>query len=302
MNPENPANPRVGKKRWQNVEIASHELYNMGHLIEAAVAHYKATGKRNLLDIAIKFADCAHREIGDANGQVAKVPGHQIAEMALVKLYLAISDKKYLELAKYFVDKRGKTERRDPYNQTHKPVLEQGEAVGHAVRANYMYAGIADVMCASKDASYLAPLNKIWENVAYKKIYITGGTGALRKGEAYGDNYYLPNLEAYCETCAAVANVYWNYRMFLASGNSKYFDVLERTLYNALISGVSLDGKTFFYPNPLEAEGNYGRQEWFECSCCPSNICRFMPTIGGYVYAIEGESLYVNLFMQARPK
>lgn len=297
MNPENPLNPRVGKKRWQNVEIASHELYNLGHLIEGAVAHYKATGKRSLLDIAVKFADCAHREIGDANRQVAKVPGHQIAEMALVKLYLATSDKKYLELAKYFVDKRGKTERRDPYNQTHKPVLEQNEAVGHAVRANYMYAGIADVMCASKDASYLAPLNKIWENVTCKKIYITGGTGALRKGEAYGDDYYLPNREAYCETCAAVANVYWNYRMFRASGESKYFDLLERTLYNALISGVSLDGKTFFYPNPLEAEGNYGRQEWFECSCCPSNICRFMPTIGGYIYAIEGDSLYVNLFI-----
>ena len=296
MNPKHPHN-WAGKERWVAVENLSHEFYNLGHMIEGAVAHYQATGKRNFLDIAIKYADCVCREIGNGPQQKKYVPGHQIAEMALVKLYMATGDKKYLDQAKFFLDTRGYTSRKDAYSQAHKPVVEQDEAVGHAVRAVYMYSGMADVAAITGDSSYIKAIDKIWDNIVSKKIYITGGIGAHHAGEAFGNNYELPNLSAYCETCTAIGNVYMNYRLFLLHGDAKYFDVLERTLYNGLISGVSLDGGSFFYPNPLSSNGKYSRKPWFGCACCPSNVSRFIPSLPGYVYAVKNDQVYVNLYL-----
>ncbi len=295
----NPARPHrwMGPGRWDAVEVLSHEFYNLGHMVEGAVAHYRATGKRNFLDIAIRYADCVSRAIGDGEGQRALVPGHQIAEMALAKLYLATGDKKYLDQAKFFLDKRGHTSRKDAYSQAHKPVVEQDEAVGHAVRAAYMYAGMADVAALTGDTAYIAAVGRIWDNIVGKKLYITGGIGARHDGESFGDAYELPNLEAYCETCAAIGNVYVNHRLFLLHGDSKYYDVLERTLYNGLISGVSIDGGRFFYPNPLASEGQHQREPWFGCACCPSNICRFIPSLPGYLYAVKGRDVYANLYI-----
>lgn len=296
MNPKHP-HEWAGSKRWEKVEELSHEFYNLGHMVEGAIAHYQATGKRNFLDIAIRYADCVCREIGTGEGQQIRVPGHQIAEMALAKLYLVTGQQKYLDQAKFFLDERGHTSRTDEYSQAHKPVVEQDEAVGHAVRAAYMYAGMADVAALTGDTAYIHAIDRIWDNIVGKKYYITGGIGATSAGEAFGKNYELPNMSAYCETCAAIGNVYVNYRLFLLHGESKYYDVLERTLYNGLISGVSLDGGGFFYPNPLESIGQHQRQPWFGCACCPSNICRFIPSLPGYIYAVKDKDVYVNLFM-----
>ena len=295
-NPERP-HSWASKERWGQIED-SHELYDLGHMLEGAIAHYRATGKRNFLDIAIKYADCVCREIGPGEGQQVKVPGHQIAEMALAKLYVLTGDQKYLDEAKFFIDMRGHGEKgAEEYRQSHVPVMDQDEAVGHAVRAEYFYSGIADVAALTGQTDYIEVIDRIWDNIADKKLYLTGGVGARRSGEAYGDNYELPNLTSYCETCAAIGNVYFNYRMFLLHGDSKYYDVLERSLYNGVISGVSLDGGTFFYPNPLESDGRHQRQDWFGCACCPSNICRFIPSVPGYVYAVKDNDLYVNLYM-----
>ena len=296
MNPKRP-HDWSGSRRWEKVEDLSHEFYNLGHMVEGAIAHYQATGKRNFLDIAIRYADCVCREIGPGEGQQVLVPGHQIAEMALAKLYIVTGDQMYLDEAKFFLDQRGHTSRRDAYSQAHKPVVEQDEAVGHAVRATYMYAGMADVAALTGDTAYIHAIDRIWDNIVSKKYYITGGIGATANGEAFGANYELPNMSAYCETCAAIGNVYVNYRLFLLHGESKYYDVLERSLYNGLISGVSLDGGGFFYPNPLESRGQHQRQPWFGCACCPSNICRFIPSLPGYVYAVKDKDVYVNLFM-----
>lgn len=296
MNPWHP-HGWAGSKRWEKVEDLSHEFYNLGHMVEGAIAHYQATGSRKFLDIAIKYADCVCREIGPGEGQLKLVPGHQIAEMALAKLYTVTGDKKYLDQAKFFLDYRGKTQRRDAYSQAHKPVLEQDEAVGHAVRAGYMYSGMADVAALTGDTAYIHAIDRIWDNIVSKKYYITGGVGATSQGEAFGANYELPNMSAYCETCAAIAQVYMNYRLFLLHGESKYYDVLERTLYNGVLSGVSIDGGKFFYPNPLESMGQHQRQAWFGCACCPSNVSRFIPSVPGYVYASKDRDLYVNLFM-----
>ena len=295
-NPEHP-HEWAGEHRWEKVEDLSHEFYNLGHMVEGAVAHYTATGKTNFLDIAKKYADCVVKAIGDGPDQVVRVPGHQIAEMALCRLYLATGEKKYLDQAKFFLDKRGYTSIRQEYSQSHLPVLEQDEAVGHAVRATYMYSGMADVAALTGDKDYIAAIDRIWNNIVSKKLYITGGIGATNNGEAFGENYELPNMTAYCETCAAIGNVYVNYRMFLLHGDAKYYDVLERTLYNGLISGVSLEGDGFFYPNPLESAGQHSRKPWFGCACCPSNICRFIPSVPGYIYAVKNSDLYVNLYM-----
>ena len=313
---QNPAQPHewAGDRRWCKEEDLSHELYNLGHMVEAAIAHYQATGSRKFLDIAIRYADCVCREVGPAKGQACVVPGHQIAEMALAKLYLVTGDRKYLDEAKFFLDYRGKTTIRHDYSQAHRPVVEQDEAVGHAVRAAYMYAGMADVAALTGDSAYLKAIDRIWQNIVEKKLYITGGIGATSAGEAFGRNYELPNLTAYCETCAAIGLVYVNYRLFLLHGQAKYYDVLERTLYNGLISGMSLDGGAFFYPNPLASTGQHQRKPWFGCACCPSNLCRFIPSLPGYVYAVKehqataddkgGNSskggspdVYVNLFV-----
>ena len=296
MNPKHP-HEWSGDKRWSKVEDLSHEFYNLGHMVEGAVAHYQATGSRKFLDIACRYADCVCREIGTKPGQACVVPGHQIAEMALCKLYVLTGEKRYLDQAKFFLDYRGKTTIKTEYSQSHKPVVEQDEAVGHAVRAAYMYAGMADVAALTGDKSYINAIDNIWGNIVAKKLYITGGIGATSNGEAFGKNYELPNMSAYCETCAAIGNVYVNYRLFLLHGESKYYDVLERSLYNGLISGVSLDGGGFFYPNPLESMGQHQRQPWFGCACCPSNIARFIPSLPGYVYAVNNRDVYVNLFM-----
>ena len=295
MNPERP-HDWAGAERWSKVEDLSHEFYNLGHMLEGAVAHYRATGKRNFLDIAIKYADCVNAEIGDVPDKLIRVPGHQIAEMGLAKLYTVTGEKKYLDLAKFFLDKRGYTSRKDAYSQAHKPVIEQDEAVGHAVRAVYMYSGMADIAALTGDTEYIEAIGRLWDNVVSKKYYITGGIGATNHGEAFGKNYELPNATAYCETCAAIGNVYWNHRLFLLHGDSKYYDVLERTLYNGVISGVSIDGGGFFYPNPLESHGGYERKPWFGCACCPSNVSRFIPSLPGYIYAVKDDALYVNLF------
>ena len=296
MNPERP-HAWSGPERWSAVEQGSHEFYNLGHMVDAAVAHYQATGKRNFLDIAIRYADCVIREIGDGPDQKCVVPGHQIAEMALARLYLATGDRRYLDQAKFFLDKRGTTEIRQTYSQSHEPVLQQTEAVGHAVRAVYMYSGMADVAALTGDEGYVHAIDAIWDNIVSKKLYITGGIGARHDGEAFGDDYELPNESAYCETCAAIGLCYVNHRMFLLHGEAKYYDVLERTLYNGLISGVSLEGNGFFYPNPLASSGDYAREPWFGCACCPSNICRFIPSLPGYIYAVKDKDLYVNLYM-----
>ena len=296
MNPKHP-HPWAGSARWTAVEDLSHEFYNLGHMVEGAIAHYQATGERTFLDIARRYADCVCREIGDGPGQTACVPGHQIAEMALCRLYLATGDRRYLDQAEYFLRKRGHTSRTGEYSQAHKPVLEQDEAVGHAVRATYMYAGMADVAALTGDSAYIRAIDRIWENIVSKKYYITGGIGSTSVGEAFGPAFDLPNMSAYCETCAAIGNVYVNHRLFLLHGDSKYYDVLERTLYNGLISGVSIDGGSFFYPNPLESMGQHQRKPWFGCACCPSNICRFIPSVPGYVYAVDGKDVFVNLFM-----
>ena len=300
-----PANWCPAGGRWKNL-ACSHELYNSGHLFEAAAAHYRATGKTNFLDIATKNADLLVRVFG--NGKNPDVPGHQIVETGLIKLFQVTQKEEYLKLAKHFLDFRGDSTKRKlwgPYNQDHQPVIEQDEAVGHAVRAPYMYAGMTDIAALYRDEAYTKAVGNIWDNMVYKKFYITGGIGALHEGEAFGKNYELPNLTAYNETCAAIANVYWNYRMFLLHGDSKYMDVLERSLYNGVISGVGLDGKTFFYPNPLECDmhyhfnsgGSLTREPWFDCSCCPTNLCRFMPSVPGYIYAQSKNNLYVNLFV-----
>jgi len=292
INPQKPHN-WAGPHRWVNVKRLSHELYNMGHLYEAAVAHYQATGKRTLLDIAVKNADLLCEVFGPGKNEDA--PGHQIIEMGLVKLYRATGQKKYLELAKFFLDTRGPGD--GEYSQAHKKVVEQTEAVGHAVRATYMYSGMADVAALTGDHRYLEAIDRIWQDVVTKKLYLTGGIGATGGHEGFGPAYELPNLAAYCETCAAIGNAYWNHRLFLLHGHAKYIDVMERTLYNGLISGVSLDGKLFFYPNPLESDGSHSRSPWFGCACCPGNITRFVASVPGYVYAKQDNALYVNLFV-----
>lgn len=292
-----------GSSRWE--KLNSHELYNSGHLYEAAVAHYRATGKRTLLDVAIKNADLVCQVFGPNEGQKHVPSGHPIIEMALAKLYKVTGDEKYLNMAKYFVEETGRGtdgHRLNAYSQDHKPILQQDEIVGHAVRAGYLYSGVADVAALTHDTAYFHALTRLWENLVSKKLFITGGMGSRPQGEGFGPNYELNNHTNYCETCASIANVYWNYRMFLATGEAKYMDVLERALYNGVISGVSLSGDKFFYDNPLESMGEHERQRWFGCACCPGNVTRFMASVSNYVYATQGNDIYVNLYIQGKSK
>ncbi|NIK91448.1 glycoside hydrolase family 127 protein [Mangrovimonas sp. CR14] len=292
-------------ERWDGL-FMSHELYNAGHLYEAAAVHYRATGKRNFLDIAIKNADLMVKTFGDEEGKIKAVPGHQIIESGLIKLYQITGNEDYINLAKYFLDNRGNPENHElfgPYSQDSIPVIQQEEVVGHSVRAVYMYAAMTDIAAIQNDSLYEAAVNKLWNNMVSKKMYITGGIGAKHEGEQFGANYELPNLTAYNETCAAIGDVYWNHRMHNLYGDVKYFDVIERTLYNGLISGLSLDGTNFFYPNALESDGVYKsnrgsctRQAWFDCSCCPTNVIRFVPSIPGLIYSKGNNSVYVNLY------
>jgi DUF1680 family protein len=284
----------AGKSRWVNESEHSHELYNAGHLYEAAVAHFQATGKKTLLDVAIKNANLIYKEFGW--GKIEKYPGHQEIEIGLVKLYRTTGEKKYLDLAKFFLDVRGPGGWE--YNQAHLKVIDQKEPVGHAVRAMYMFSGMADVAALTGDTAYLKAIDRIWENVVTKKMYITGGIGQTGGNEGFGADYELPNMSAYCETCASIAEVFLNHRLFLLHGDSKYIDIMEKVLYNALLSGVSLSGDLFFYDNPLESAGQHERQAWFGCACCPSNISRFLPSVPGYVYAHKGGDVYINLFTE----
>ena len=285
-----------GQERWANLYL-SHELYNAGHLYEAAVAHYRATGKRNLLNVALKNADLISSVFGP--GKRHGAPGHQEIEIGLVKLYRLTGKKRYLELAKFFLGERGNAKDRKlygEYSQDHKPVSQQTEAVGHAVRATYMYSAMADVAALTGNRDYLEAINRLWENAASKKMYLTGGIGAAGGIEGFGLDYELPNASAYCETCASIGFILWNHRMFLLNGDSKYIDILERTLYNALLSGIGQSGDLFFYPNPLASFGQHRRSPWFNCACCPTNVSRFIPQIPGLIYATRDDALYVNLF------
>jgi len=307
--PAHPA-PGSGPERWSNLRV-SHELYNVGHMYEAAVAHFQATGKRTFLAIAEKNAALILRTFGTGPGQRRGFPGHQEIEIGLAKLYRATGNRAYLDLAKFFLDERGHYfggERHSPddpfavydsdeYMQNHKPVVEQDAAVGHAVRAMYMYSGMADVAALGGYPEYVAAIDRLWLDVAGRKQYLTGGVGARSGSEAFGDAYELPNAEAYTETCAAIGNALWNYRLFLLHGESQYMDVFERVLYNGLLSGVSLTGDRFFYQNPLESSGGYARSPWFEVACCPPNMTRFLPSLPGYVYATKGDVVFVNLFI-----
>lgn len=298
-----PANWVQPGGRWHHLK-ASHELYNSGHMFEAAAAHYRATGKRNFLDIALKNADLLVGTFGP--GKLELLPGHQIVETGLIKLYQISANKSYLNLSRYFLDQRGDSTTHKlfgAYSQDHLPVIKQEEVVGHAVRAVYMYAGMTDIAAIQGDEAYLKAVKKLWENMVFKKMYITGGIGARHEGESFGDNYELPNLTAYSETCAAIGSVDWNHRMFMLTGDVKYLDVIERTLYNGLIAGISLDGEKFFYPNALESDGKYmfnqgacTRKSWFDCSCCPTNLIRFLPAVPKLLYAQQKDTLYVNLY------
>lgn len=296
----------AGPERWSNLR-ASHELYNIGHMYEAAVAHHLATGKRSLLDVALRSADLADRVFGPGPDQRKDPPGHQEIELGLVKLYRLTHEPRYLRLAKFFLEQRGRADGHKlygPYSQDHLPVTEQAEAVGHAVRAGYMYSAMTDIAALTGDPAYIAAVDRLWEDIVTKRLYITGGIGARRSGEAFGEPYELPNASAYNETCAAIANAMWNHRLFLLHGDAKYIDVLERVLYNGFLAGVSFSGDRFFYPNPLEFDGKTkfnqgeaGRAPWFACSCCPVNVLRFIPSIPGFVYAVRDDAIYVNLYI-----
>lgn len=289
--------PNMGDKRWSFV-AQSHELYNVGHLYEAAAAHFELTGKRTLLDVALKNAALVRKEFGPRPNQRKEPPGHEEIELGLIKLYRVTGEKDWLDLAVFFLDQRGNHgENWGEYWQDHKPVREMDEAVGHAVRAGYLYAAMAEAAALTGDLELAAAANRIWENVAQKKQHITGGIGARPSGEAFGDNFELSNEGAYLETCAAVANALWNHRVFLATGDAKYLHVLEQTIYNGFASGVSLEGDRFFYPNPLASAGGYQRSEWFGTSCCPVNVVRFVPSIGGYVYSSFDDGPAINLYI-----
>ncbi|MFX1388490.1 MAG: glycoside hydrolase family 127 protein [Promethearchaeota archaeon] len=313
-----PEKPHIwaGNNRWELVSVFSHELYNLGHLIESAIAHYQATGKHNLLNVAIKSADLIEKEFG--YGKIERFPGHQEIEIGLLKLYKITTNKKYLDLAKFFLDIRGSSDSAEfknyllkfdsefpfpsakslLYNQTHKKIIEQDEAVGHVVRALYMYSAVTEIIDILNDKEYQSAIDRVWNNIIKKKLYITGGLGARKfaYGEGFGDNYTLPNFDSYCETCAAIANVFWNHRLFLLYGDAKYIDILERSLYNAVLAGISLDGKFFFYDNPLATNKKVKRKPWFRVPCCPTNIVRLLPQIPSYLYAMKDDTVYVNLF------
>jgi len=320
------------EKRWTNLRDW-HELYCAGHLLEAAVAHYSVTGKRALLDAMIRYVAHIGSVFGREPGKKRGYPGHEEIELALVKLYRLTGERGYLDLGRYFIDERGQEpsyfdmevarrgERGESdwpvspleYYQAHKPLRQQTEAVGHAVRAMYLYSGAADVARETEDAELHAVCERLWQSVALRRLYITGGIGSASEGERFTADYDLPNESAYAETCAAIGLVFFAHRMLQSSGgraatahglecDSRYADVMERALYNGVLSGVSLDGTHFFYVNPLASRGDHHRQPWFDCACCPTNIMRLLPTIGGYVYSTSDNSVAVHLYMQSEAK
>ena len=304
------------EKRWTNLRD-KHELYCAGHLIEAAVAHYQATGKRSLLEVLCRYADHIDRTFGPRPGQKRGYPGHEEIELALVKLFQATGERRYLELSKYFIDERGRQPHYydleavargdDPRNyrfktyaylQAHVPVREQTEVVGHAVRAMYLYSAMTDLARETDDQSLLAACERLWQNLCLQNMYITGGIGPEAANEGFTSNYDLPNETAYAETCAAIALVFWNQRLLQLACDSRYADVLERVLYNGVLSSVSLDGEKFFYENPLASQGGHHRQAWFDCACCPPNLARLFASLGQYIYAQNDHEMVVHLYIQ----
>ena len=289
------------EKRWTNMDM--HEMYCAGHLIEAAVAYYQATGKRTLLDVGIKMANHMMSIFGP--GKRDWVPGHEEIELALVKLYQTTKEEEYLDFAHWLLEERGHGHGSkgddgvwDPaYYQDEIPVRDLESISGHAVRCMYLYCGMADVAALRHDTAYISAMNKLWDDVVLRNMYVTGGIGSSKHNEGFTEDYDLPNLEAYCETCASVGMVYWNQRMNQFTGDSKYIDVLERSMYNGALAGVSLSGDRFFYVNPLESHGDHHRKAWYGCACCPSQISRFLPSIGNYIYGLSNNSIWVNLFI-----
>ncbi len=286
------------QKRWTNMDY--HEDYCAGHLIEAAVAYFNTTGKRKLLDVAIRFANHIDSTFRMQNRHW--VSGHQEIELALVKLYKTTGDKRYLDLSDWYLQQRGhgyfnNKQGSQDYCQDRLPLKEQTKITGHAVRAMYLYTGAADVGAAKNDSGYMNAMKQVWEDVVYRNMYITGGIGSSGRNEGFSVDYDLPNEQAYCETCASVGMVFWNQRMNLLTGESKYIDVLERSLYNGALDGLSLKGDRFFYGNPLASSGNYSRREWFGTACCPSNIARLVQSVGNYIYAKSDNALWINLFV-----
>lgn len=288
-------------KRWTNMD--KHEMYCAGHMIEAGVAYYQATGKRKLLDVCIRMTD--HMMSQFRPGKTHWVPGHEEIELALVKLYQTTQEQKYLDFAYWLLEERGHGHgtmgdegKWDPvYYQDIVPVRRLTDISGHAVRCMYLYCGMADVAALKNDTGYIAAIDRLWDDVVHRNMYITGGIGSSRDNEGFTEDYDLPNLDAYCETCASVGMVLWNQRMNQLTGDSKYIDVLERSLYNGALAGISLGGDRFFYVNPLESKGDHHRQEWYGCACCPSQLSRFLPSIGNYIYASSDDALWVNLYI-----
>jgi DUF1680 family protein len=309
----------MGPVRWSNLDH-SHELYNAGHLIEGAVAYWEATGERKFLDVAVKIADLIDRTFGPGPTQLKGTSGHEEIELALCKLYRATNEERYLNLAKHLLDVRGISASSkkglvftqkgtlskegnlgaNKYCQAHLPVVEQREAVGHAVRAVYLYCGMADVSALTGNSEYVKAIDAIWHDVAFKKLHLNGSVGASPRGEAFGGPYDLPNEKAYLETCAGIGYALWNQRMFLRDGDAKYIDLIERGIYNGILSGVSLGGDEFFYPNPMASRGGYRRSKWFSCSCCPVNVVRFIPQIAQFAYAMKDDAAYINLFLESK--
>lgn len=283
-------------ERWTNMD--KHEMYCCGHLIEAAIAYYNATGKRSLLDVAIKYADHIDHTFGE--GKKTWVPGHQEIELALVKLYRQTKDERYLKLSNWLLEQRGHGygdwEAKD-YYQDLVPVRQLSKISGHAVRAMYMFTGMADLASITRDTAYVHALDRLWEDVIYTKMYATGGIGSSRKNEGFTEDYDLPNAEAYCETCASVGMVFWNQRMNMLKGDGKYVNILEKAMYNGALAGISLSADRFFYVNPLESDGTHHRKPWYGTACCPSQISRFLPSVGNYVYATSSDALWVNLYI-----
>jgi hypothetical protein len=308
-----PAKPAagVGTERWMHENTGSHELYNFGHLYEAAIAHYRATGRRSLFDVAVKNADLVQKTFGPSARRDA--PGHQEIELALIRLYRVTGDRRYVDLAKFFVDERGRPHASQdypadsdfaiyndrPYRQDHLPVTEQTRAVGHAVRATYLYAAMADLAGMLREPAYDRAIDRLWEDVVSKRMYLTGGLGARSTVEAFGDDYELPNRSAYTETCASIGGLLWHHRMFLKSGDARYLDAFEQTLYNGYLSGVSVQGDTFFYQNPLESTGRTQRRVYFDVACCPANLARLMAQLPELIYAQRGDDVFVNLYVDS---
>ena len=288
-------------KRWTNMD--KHEMYCAGHMIEAGVAYYQATGKRKLLDVCIRMTDHMMSQFGP--GKRHWVPGHEEIELALVKLYQTTQEQKYLDFAYWLLEERGhghgtmgdEGKWNPVYYQDIVPVRRLTDISGHAVRCMYLYCGMADVAALKNDTGYIAAIDRLWDDVVHRNMYITGGIGSSHDNEGFTEDYDLPNLDAYCETCASVGMVLWNQRMNQLTGDSKYIDVLERSLYNGALAGISLGGDRFFYVNPLESKGDHHRQEWYGCACCPSQLSRFLPSIGNYIYASSDDALWVNLYI-----